>query len=439
MSGVVTRQAPGELPVIWEVIDQHLEEAGALWSGWEEALLAPDRTLAELAASDEERLLAHLEGLVVGGPPVAIERLLPALADDMDHELVLAAALGLLCGPAAVSHLEPVLESLATAEGACRAALVRAMQLAPLCGLEVLVAHLAGDTDPALRAAAIEVLAFHRADLSGQLPVLLQDNDAAVRTQAMKAARHPQGATVLPLVAHGLEDPSPRVRHMALEAGLVHGLEPCRQRCRELAAQPGEGRFLLLLCLAEGADALEPLTAALSRSGDADAALLACGYLGLPETVPGILEHLDGPPETARLAGEAFCAITGLDLVASGMTVQTEVQEPDEPVPLEHEDLEGDLVPSPEDHLPLPDAAAVRSWWEHNRSCFAPGQRYLAGQPVTGNAYRLALFDGPLRRRHTLALELAIRTRGRLMPETRTWARVQLQVLAATDWSLVPV
>ena len=331
-----------------------------------------------------------------------------------------------------------MLDALDAAKGACRAALVRAMQLAPLCGPEVLGAYLTGDTDPALQAAVIEVLVFHRADLSGQLPALLQDDDAAVRARSMEAARLPQWASVLPLVARGLDDPSPRVRQAALEAGLVHGLEPARIRCRELAAQPGEGRALLLLCLAEGAAALEPLTAALSRQEDAGAALLAGGYLGLPDAVPGILEHLDGPPESARLAGEAFCAITGLDFGAPGMTVQTEQTEPDEPVPLEHEDLEGDLVPSPEDHLPLPDAAAVRSWWEHNRSCFAPGQRYLAGQPVTGNAYRLALFDGPLRRRHTLALELAIRTRGRLMPETRTWARVQLQALAATDWSLVP-
>ncbi len=439
MSGAGTGPAAGALPVIWEVIDQHLEEAGALWSGWERALLAPDRTLAELVASDEERLLAHLEGLVVGGTQVIRERLLPVLAGEMDHELVFAAALGMIVGPATGDHLEPLLEALAAVDDECRAAMVRALQLAPLADVEVMQSSLAGDTEPALRAAVVEVLAFHRADLSAQLPALLQDDDATVRARALVAARGPLGAPVLPLIARALDDPSAEVRQAALEAGLVNGLEPARQRCRNLAAGHGEGCALLLLSLTEGAGAQELLSAALSRPADAGGALLACGYLGLPDTIPRILELLSAPPETARLAGESLSAITGLDLAARGMTVAAGPPEPDEPVPLEDEDLEEDLVPSPEDHLPVPDAAAVRSWWEENRGRFSPGQRYIAGQPLSGEAYRLALVEGPMRRRHTLALELAIRTGGGLHPETRTWGRVQLQTLAAMDWSSVPV
>jgi len=439
MSGAGTDRAAGELPVIWEVIDQHLEEAGALWSGWERALLAPDRTLADMVGSDEERVLAHLEGLVVGSARVARERLLPALAGELDPELVFAAAMGLMVGPAAGDHLEPLLEALAAADDECRAAMVRALQLAPLAGVEVMQSCLVGDTEPALSAAVVEVLVFHRADLSVQLPALLQDDDAAVRAGALMAAQGLQGAAVLPSIARCLDDPSPQVQQAALEAGLVHGLEPARQRCRELAARHGEDRALLLLCLTEGAGAVEPLTTALSRPDDAGTALLACGYLGLPEAVPRILEHLDGPTATARLAGEAFSAVTGLDLAARGMTLTTAQPEPDEPVPLEDEDLDADLAPSPEDGLPVPDAAAVRSWWEENQGRFSPGQRYLAGQPLSGEAYRLALVEGPLRRRHTLALDLALRTRGHIFPETRTWGRVQLQALAATDWSSVPI
>ena len=151
------------------------------------------------------------------------ERLLPVLAGEMDHELVFAAALGMIVGPATGDHLEPLLEALAAVDDECRAAMVRALQLAPLADVEVMQSSLAGDTEPALRAAVVEVLAFHRADLSAQLPALLQDDDATVRARALVAARGPLGAPVLPLIARALDDPSAEVRQAALEAGQEAG------------------------------------------------------------------------------------------------------------------------------------------------------------------------------------------------------------------------
>ena len=435
MSSATTGQAPGELPVIWDVIDQHLDELGAFWSEWEKALVAPDRTLSELVSSDEERLFAHLEGLVMGGAPVIRERLLPAVADDLDPELVFAAALALLCGGDAAKHLDAVLEALARADDGTRAALIRALELAPLADPASRLAPLLTHSMPALRAAALEVLAFHRADLSRHLPALLEDDDPVVRAAAVRAATGPAGAPLMPALVRALDDPDPAVGQAALPAGLVHGLDPALRRCRDLAAGPEQGDALLLLCLSEGNRALDTLTGALGRPGCRRAALVALGYLGLPETIPGLVEHLQGPPARARLAGEAFCAITGLDLATRGMALATTAGQPEEPVPLTDEDLDADLVPAPEELLPVPDAPAVLSWWEQNRHRFNPGQRYILGVPASMEAYRAALLHAPMRRRHTLALDLAIRTRGALMPRTRTWGRVQIRELEEAAWA----
>ena len=66
---------PPELPVLREVAEEHLDEAGFLWTQWERALVSPDYSASEVADGPEERLAAHLEGLALGGREVA-ERLL---------------------------------------------------------------------------------------------------------------------------------------------------------------------------------------------------------------------------------------------------------------------------------------------------------------------------------------------------------------------------
>ncbi len=423
-----------ELPVIWDVVEVHLEEAGMLWSAWEAALEAPGLTLDELSASDEERLLAHLEGLVEGGAPVVRERLLPTLADEDDPELVFAATLALLWGGAEGTAVQQVMEALSLAEDEAAEAMARALELAPHpddgAGLRPYLTNEAARA----RGGALRALSFRRADLSSSLPALLEDDDAEVRRAALASTRSPAGAALMPRIARALEDPDARVRQAALEAGVVHGLEPARQRCRELAEGPGQHHALLLMALHAGTGALPVLEGALAREEDREAALLALGYLGTPGAVAVLLHHLEGPERAARLAGEAVAAMAGLDLAAQAMALASPAVEPDEPVPLEEEDLDADLVPSPVDLLPLPDPAAIAGWWEQNRQRFSDIQRYTSGMPASAEAHRVALLRAPMRRRHTIALDLAIRTRGRIFPETRAWARDQLRSLREADW-----
>jgi uncharacterized protein (TIGR02270 family) len=132
-----------------------------------------------------------------------------------------------------------------------------------------------------------------------------------------------------------------------------------------------------------------------------------------------------------KLAGVACAAITGLP-VSAALRASGPAAEPDEPVPLAAEDLSADLLPRPEDALPLLDAGAAAAWWAEHRSRFERGRRYLNGAPWGRESVLVALAHGPMRRRHALALELAVRTRGRASVETRALtARQRAEVAAA--------
>ncbi|AKI98839.1 Hypothetical protein AA314_00466 [Archangium gephyra] len=139
----------------------------------------------------------------------------------------------------------------------------------------------------------------------------------------------------------------------------------------------------------------------------------------------GWLEH----QELAPLAGEAFSAITGLTL-QDAYVLEKREESAQEPLPLEEEDLDADLTPRPEEALPIPHPEAVGAWWRENRGNFTPGQRYLRGRSFSMETLLGELRQGPMRRRHAHALELALRSQGACRLQTRAFTRRQGTELA---------
>src|SRR4051794_26252675 len=71
--------AAPEDPILWDIIDEHLDEAAFVTLRWRAALDAPHYTLAQVGRSRETQLFAHLDALVIGGAAVAERRLRPEL------------------------------------------------------------------------------------------------------------------------------------------------------------------------------------------------------------------------------------------------------------------------------------------------------------------------------------------------------------------------
>jgi uncharacterized protein (TIGR02270 family) len=162
-------------------------------------------------------------------------------------------------------------------------------------------------------------------------------------------------------------------------------------------------------------------------------AIFALGFAGTFAAAEAAVQCMR-EPALAQLAAEAFCAITGLDLEAQKLLALDAEDAPDEPIPFEQEDLDADLVPTPDELLPHPDVEGVTRWWRINSGRFRPGERYLRGRPLDLTTLRDALRVESMRRRHALALELAVRTHGRLQLQTCTFSSEQKrQLLAFTE------
>ena len=407
--------------ILWDVMEEHLEEAGFLWSQWEAAQGAPDYTLAELAGREEARLVAHLDALVLGGAAVAEELLLPALESDQ-QEQVLAAALALQAG----EHGGAVLEALGQAQQpGTISGLRRALELSPAAAQEAGLRQLLLQGSPTVAATALRVLSFH--GLPCELPaVLLAEPDPQVRCAVLEATCI--NPTLPPGLAEAaLDAEQPSVRDAALVAGLYHGQDEAHTRYRKLAAQDLEGcRVPLRLAAQLGGEAgLETLRRALDDPQRVNHALWALGFAGSVEAAEAAVAVMLRHPELAPAAAESLCMITGLDLL------QQQLLRP--PPSAEDEDERGDdaagltLQMAPEAHLPQPAVEGVSTWWEQNRGRLEPDRRYLLGQQMSLSALGAAMQRAPLWRRHGLAQELLIRSgpHSPLRLQTRTWCLLQ--------------
>jgi uncharacterized protein (TIGR02270 family) len=409
-------------PVMMDVLEEHLDEAAFLWSQWERALVSPSFELSDIAEL-EERLLAHLDGLVVGGETAASELLLPALEMD-EAERISSAAFALLAGNGK-RELEETLAVLDGGDAVQREGVGRALELSEREGLEALLRKRLTAEDVALRVMAFRVLAFRGAvPAETRVEWLYRDDEK----QVVAALRDPSPLsrdivqTVLPQL---LVDPRPGVREAAIMAGLVSGARAAWKACRKVAEEGRAGRRQCLLVLALGGEVedVEWLVGLLGQEELREDVLWALGFSGRAVAAEACLKWM-GDEKVSALAGEAFSAITGLKLEGA-YRMPPEEGEEEALVPLEEEDLDAELVPGPEASLPVPIREAVEGWWQKARKDFERGARYLRGRKMGAAELLDALGSEPMRRRPVHALELAIRSKGVHSLQTQAFTRRQ--------------
>lgn len=417
-----------------DVLQEHLDEAAFLWSLWERALVSGNYELAE-AAELEERLLAHVDGLVVGGEAAIAELLLPGLETD-EPERISAATLSLLAGNGE-RELEETLEVLDSGDEVQRAGIGRALELSEREGLEAALLRRLTAEDPALRVLAFQVLAFRGALPQEKRTEWLYRDDAAPVIAALRDPRPLPRDVAQAVLPQLLVDPRPGVREAAMVAGLVSGARAAWKACHKVAEEGGVGRRQCLTMLALGGDErdVELLAGLLRQEASRMDVLWALGFSGQALAAEACLEWMSDD-RAAALAGEAFSAITGLKLEGE---YRKAPQEEDALVALEEEDLEANLVPGPEASLALPVREAVEGWWQKARKNFKRGIRHLRGNKLDAGQLWGALESEPMRRRPVLALELAIRNRGVHLLQTRAFTLRQRAELKAAQAGRTPL
>lgn len=416
---------------LWSFVEESLDEAGFLWTRWEAALESTDLTLADVSTWVEDRLFGALDGVRVAGDAAVEPLLVPALA-ERDLGRVSAAAYVLASLGSAAAH-EALCNALRGADARSGPALEAALARLPsLSVLSALWQYVGASASPHGRAALLGAFASqgHVPDLD--LRAYLEDPAPCVASAAARViARAPVAQREAALGA-GIASSVPEVRNQAIASGLRTGSarawKCCQARVRALDADSGP--LLLWAALLGGPEERASVRAAAKLPALARDALWALGFSGTCEDVETCLAHIREGSAHARVAGEALAAIWGLDLAARGWVVPEPAPQ-DEPVALEDDDLDADLVPALDAQLPRPASGLLAQWWEREQARFEPGARYLGGKRAGWETWVEALCRGPMRRRHALADALCARSAGACDLQTRAWTRVQRAQLDA--------
>jgi uncharacterized protein (TIGR02270 family) len=421
--------------LLWDVEEQHLGEAEFIFEVREAALDAPDVVLDDLIRGLDRRLAAHVDALALAGPEVARTLLRPVLADpNADHELIAAATLAMQ----AQGLVEPLLAALDIDEDEPRNAVVAGLVLGEDPRLEAQILASLDHAQGPGAAARLELLAGRQVALGERLHEFLAADDLRVLRAAARLARFGAPARTLEALAPLAHSADAELRRITLETALCRGLGGAWESAIYWAFCPDESPFrrdaLTWVALLGDAAAHQRLLAAVEVPEWRADALWALGFTGRPAAVDRCVALLDDA-ELGPLAAEVVGAITGLPGDEPAYWCDRPATTADEALPeLAHDDLDADLIPTGEDALPVPNAEAIARWWSERRGAFDPTLRYLGGAIFDGAALVDALGRGPMRRRHALALELALRTQGAVFVNTRTWAhhqRAQLDALAS--------
>jgi len=119
--------------------------------------------------------------------------------------------------------------------------------------------------------------------------------------------------------------------------------------------------------------------------------------LGDPTVLPWLLK-LMAQDETARLAGNAFSLITGLDLELEKMVKRV----------TDSDEMDENTLEEPDSDFPWPDAAKISAWYALNSGHFLYGNRYLAGKLISEEQCTAVLSHGKQSHRIAAYHELSI-------------------------------
>jgi uncharacterized protein (TIGR02270 family) len=403
------------MPIIESIVSEHAEEAAFLWLLRNAAIAAPHYSLKDLAELDD-RVEAHIDGLRIAG-----DGAWPFCAEGLEYQEsgeVFAAALIALEGEdaARIRQVYAAVEAAPqTADG-----LVSAIGWTPQAKLQGKVASLLGSASPFWRRIGIAACSAHRVDCGRHVSQAVQDTDPQLRARALRAAGETARQDLLPLLRAQIRSDSVACAFWSAWSAVLLGdrAEAVAQLGTQALQRGPEAAqaiqvLLRTLSAAAARDWLRFLAQIPDRQRDL---IVGCGVSGDPYFIPWLIKQMGDAPESARVAGESFSFITGVDIAHEDL--EGEWPEGFEAGPTEQPEDE-DVSPDPDEDLPWPDPERIAAWWKANAHRFQAGTRYLVGEPVNDGQCQRVLRTGMQRQRNAAALELALMHPAAPLFETR--------------------
>jgi uncharacterized protein (TIGR02270 family) len=358
-----------------DILVEHLEEFEFLWGQRRNALRSSHYTMRELSLL-EDRIGAHVQGLLVAGP-----ELLPLVEPglDADESLPVFLAAYLLLRLETESVVQRVLAAFMTAKEGKLDGLSQALCHAALSAPGPLQKAVTSASAPVAVAAA-EILAFHgRLETrAAQLDAFLKHEDPLVRKTAWRTLARAAIPSRADVYRAGLSDPDPMVQREALWAAAWQGYSGVLDHCRQLTRKPTPEQWeaiYLLAILGKPADVSLIRTIAQTAELGPRRFEAAAAY-GHPELVDLLLAGLESADiRTALAAAKAFTDITGLD-TDSDELVRVPPADGHELDEFEKEFL---------DEAKLPNRQRAREYWQKEQGRYSRGMRWARGLNLNEN------------------------------------------------------
>lgn len=396
----VELRTPLPRPPIEGLVQQHVEDAAHLRRLRTTLVRSPVVTLRQLARWDD-RLAAHLDGIGVAG--AAGLRLTLAGLERVDRGTVFVA-----CIRALEDGDTPMLAKLLAASAAIPhvgAGIASAFGWVSAGRLKGVVGPLLQSVSAWDRGLALTACGMHGVDPGAALRDSIRDVDASVRARAFRVTAQCARVDLLPDCLSALSDTEEGCALEAAQAAVLLGdrgesvarLEQivvdssaasvvCARASAVLLATlvPARSRAALRNMKRAGATP-RPLIRGFAAAGDA-----AC--------LPWLIDSMKDD-EPARIAGEAFTFITGIDVEKAGLTRDAAVAPSAADGAIDDDDDAG---------LPWPDHAKVLAWWHSRQRAFDPGKRYFFGDQPSLERCHEVLAAGTQRQRSAAAIQLAL-------------------------------
>ncbi|MBT2971033.1 MAG: TIGR02270 family protein [Candidatus Thiodiazotropha sp. (ex Ctena orbiculata)] len=410
---------------IEHIVAQHAEESSFLWLLRDYAVREPNYNLADLKAL-EERIEAHLDGLLVADD-AAWQFCESGLQQKESGEVFTATYVAI--DNANQDQLDRVLETVAESPE-CMRGMVSALGWLQKDKLQGYVVNWLKSNEPLLRQIGLSTCAIQRVDCGSYLSLGLTDANDSVRARALRSVGELRRQDLLADVSEHLNSEDLSCRFWAAWSatllGDIGGLSTLRAFF-EMAGDFQQDALSLGLRAMDKASAVDWVRKHTNRSGYERAIIEATGIVGDPVTIPWLIP-LFQKSEYARVAGEAFTMITGVDLAYEDL-------DSDQPIgfeagPSERPEDE-DVAMDPDEELPWPDYQRVSEWWSRNEAKFTEGERYLCGYPITRDSCLHVLKNGYQRQRRAAAIELALIDQSEPLFNCSAKARDQMRLLGS--------
>jgi len=415
-----------ETPVVHGIVEQHAEEAAFLWFQRDAAVRRLHYTLATLAELDN-RVDAHLDGLLCSGEAgwgICRE----ALEGGEAGELFAASFLAFAGGRE--DRIRRVLEA-GSGDSFLSGGIVSSLGWLSFQQAEGAVRQLLSDGSPHLRRIGIAACASHRRDPGRHLDKALVDPDPLLVARALKAIAQVGRKDLLPYILDYRGSEDKLCRYAAAWSGAMLGDAASVAILRDHAcadASRSEEAGEVALCRMPLPEALQWQAELACNEETGRLSVIAAGVIGDPVLVPWLLARMS-VPELARIAGESFAMITGVDISCGDL--EGACPEGFEAGPTENPEDE-DVEADPDYDLPWPNRETIASWWGKHGKAFERGICYLLGEPIAPGTLERVLRVGRHHHRRTAAMRLAMTEPGRPLFEVRAPGFRQKKLLSVT-------